>query len=91
MAGKLLNMSKVKQIIRLKENGVALQTISKSLGISRNTVKKYLRLIEARNYPIQELLAKENEELEPCYQTRIKHLKPDMRTWKRCSPTLKRS
>jgi transposase len=64
MAGKLLNMSKVKQIIRLKENGVALQTISKSLGISRNTVKKYLRLIEAKNYPIQGLLAKENEELE---------------------------
>jgi lambda repressor-like predicted transcriptional regulator len=64
MAGKLLNMSKVKQIIRLKENGVALQTISKRPGISRNTVKKYLRLIEAKNYPIQELLAKENEELE---------------------------
>ena len=64
MAGKLMNMSKVKQIIRLKENGVALQTISKSLGISRNTVKKYLRLIEAKNYPIQGLLAKENEELE---------------------------
>ena len=48
MAGKILNMSKVKQIIRLRENGVALQTISRSLGISRNTVKKYLRLIEIK-------------------------------------------
>ena len=37
MAGKLLNMSKVKQIIRLKENGVGLRTISRSVGVSRNT------------------------------------------------------
>lgn len=64
MAGKILNMSKVKQIIRLRENGIALQTISRSLGISRNTVKKYLRLIEVKGYPIQDLLGKEDEELE---------------------------
>ena len=64
MAGKTLIMSKVKQIIRLRENGIALQTIARSVGISRNTVKKYLKLIEVKGYPNHELLTKEDEFLE---------------------------
>ena len=46
MAGKTINMSKLKQIIRLRSDGIALQTIAKAVDISRNTVKKYIRLIE---------------------------------------------
>lgn len=64
MAGKTITMSKVKQIIRLRNNGTALQTIAKGVGISRNTVKKYLKLIEVRGYDYQELLKKEDEQLE---------------------------
>ena len=51
-------MSKVKQIIRLKDNGVAIRNISRSVGVSRNTVKKYLQLIEVKGYPFRELLTK---------------------------------
>ena len=57
-------MSKVKQIIRLRENGVALQRIARSLDISRNTVKKYLRLIEVKGYENQKLLSVEDMALE---------------------------
>ncbi len=64
MAGKTVTMSKVKQIIRLRKNGVALQTIAKGVGISRNTVKKYLKLIEVKGYSFEELLSKEDEQLE---------------------------
>ncbi len=39
MAGKTIIMSKLKQIIRLRGDGVALQTIAKAVNISRNTVK----------------------------------------------------
>ena len=81
MAGKLLNMSKVKQIIRLRTQGVAIQTISRSLDISRNTVKKYLRLVEVNKHSIDELLGKEDEELEallsnpdPISEERYQHL-----------------
>lgn len=69
MAGKLLNMSKVKQIIRLKENGIGLRTISRSLGVSRNTVRKYLQQIETKGYSIKDLLAKESDELEQLFST----------------------
>lgn len=64
MAGTTITMSKVKQIIRLRSNGIALQTIAKGVGISRNTVKKYLRLIEVNGYSYAELLALEDEQLD---------------------------
>src|ERR1044072_264508 len=56
MAGRTIHMSTLKQIIRHRINGVALQTIAKAVGISRNTVKKYLRLIEVKQINCQDLL-----------------------------------
>ena len=57
-------MSKLKQILLQRSNGIGLQTISKTLDISRNTVKKYLRLIEVRGYNPVELLDMSDEALE---------------------------
>ena len=49
-------MSKLKHIVRLRSNGVPLQTIAKASGLSRNTVKKYLRLIEVKKLDHEDLL-----------------------------------
>lgn len=57
-------MSKIKQVIRLRETGVSLQRIGKSLSISRNTVKKYLRLLEAKQLSYNAALALPDDELE---------------------------
>lgn len=57
-------MSKLKQILLQRSNGIGLQTISKTLDISRNTVKKYLRLIDVRGYDPAELLELSEEALE---------------------------
>lgn len=64
MAGKTITMSNLKQIIRHRDNGMALQTISKILGISRNTVKKYLQLIDSKGLTYEQLLTKTDEEVE---------------------------
>jgi transposase len=64
MAGKTISMSKLKQIIRLRGDGVALQAIAKAVDISRNTVKKYLRLIEIREVSAEALLQLPDEALE---------------------------
>ncbi len=64
MAGKTITMSNLKQIIRHRDNGMALQTISKTLGIARNTVKKYLQLIDSKGLGYDELLVKSDEELD---------------------------
>lgn len=67
MAGKTIIMSKLKQIIRLRSNGVALQTIAKTVDISRNTVKKYLRLIEVKGLQSDHLLHLDDNELEALF------------------------
>lgn len=64
MAGKTITMNNLKQIIRHRVNGMALQTISKTMGIARNTVKKYLQLIESKGHDYGELLSRSDEELE---------------------------
>ncbi len=64
MAGKAITMSKLKQIIRLRQNGTGLKTIATAVGISKNTVKKYLKFIEAKGYSYNALLNKQDHELE---------------------------
>ena len=64
MAGKSITMSKLKQILLQRNNGISLQTISKTLDISRNTVKRYLRLVDVRGYDPAELLEMSEEALE---------------------------
>lgn len=68
MAGKTIIMSKLKQIIRLRNDGVALQTIAKAVNTSRNTVKKYLRLIEVKELNTAELLQLDDNVLEALFQ-----------------------
>jgi transposase len=64
MAGQTINMAQLKQIIRLRDNGVALQTIAKAVSISRNTVKKYLRVIETKQLDLKALLKMDDTALE---------------------------
>jgi transposase len=64
MAGKTITMSKIKQVIRLRRNGLPLQTIAEAVEASRNTVKKYIRLIEARQLNEDLLLLMDDEALE---------------------------
>jgi predicted transcriptional regulator len=64
MAGKTIIMSKLKQIIRLRNDGITLQRIAKAMDITRNTVKKYLRLIEVKGLAVEQLLQLQDNELE---------------------------
>jgi transposase len=67
MAGKTITMSKVKQIILLRNNGIGLKTIAKAVGVSRNTVKKYLRLIEVKGYNPLTLLSQPDHQVEALF------------------------
>lgn len=68
MAGKTINMSKLKQIILLRGSGTPLQAIARTLQLSRNTVKKYLRLIEVKGLPDSELLALSDPQLDALFE-----------------------
>jgi len=64
MAGETLSMIKLKQIFLHRHRGTTLEGIAKVLACSRNTVKKYIRLAEEKKWPIADLLAKDDHELE---------------------------
>lgn len=64
MAGTTKEISMVKQLLRLHQQGTGIKAISRMLGISKNTVKKYLHQVQEQRLDITTLLAKNDEEVE---------------------------
>lgn len=64
MAGKPKPMSQIKQLLRLHKQGKGKKFIASALGISRNTVKSYLRKAEGTGMDIESLLKLDDPVLE---------------------------
>jgi transposase len=71
MSGRPIKMSKVKQVIRMYESGVPIKGIARRLGISKNTVKEYIRKVETQNLSPPELLEKDTPELEGLFVSSV--------------------
>jgi len=56
MAGKTRPMSQIKQLLQLHKQGMKMNTIARTLGISRNTVKSYLQKLTLQKMDIDTLL-----------------------------------
>jgi transposase len=56
MANKSIGSIMIREIIRMKDNGLSNNQISKSLGKSRTTIIKYLDVIETSGISLKELL-----------------------------------
>lgn len=63
MPNKAITMTRLRTIIRLYTQGVGLRTIAGVSGISRNTLKKYLRIYNSLELSFEELLSKSDTEL----------------------------
>jgi transposase len=63
MANKRIRMNKLRQILRFKFQGASNTTISSRLRLSRTTVIRYLKLIEASGLNYEQLLALSDAEL----------------------------
>src|SRR6266542_1358422 len=64
MSQKTINMIQAKQIQQLSADGVSIREIARRTGISRKTVKKYLRKIEASDYNIDVNVSAESPDKE---------------------------
>ena len=67
MAGKTRPMHQIKQLIRLHQDGYGIKTIARSLGISKNTVKAYLKKIKDGGLDTKVLLAQEDPVVETSF------------------------
>jgi len=67
MSQKPIEIMNIRQIIELKTKQTSNRQISEILGIHRNTINKYLRLINASELPLLELLELTNTSLEELF------------------------
>lgn len=67
MAGETISMTKLKQIFLHRRNGMALEAIALVMNVSRNTVKKYIRLAEQKGLELEQLAAMEEHDLEKIF------------------------
>lgn len=63
MAAKPLSMNKIRQIIRMRKEKESLSFIAESVKASRNSVKKYLRILETKSITLEQALAMSDPEL----------------------------
>lgn len=77
----LIFMSKVRLILRMYTQGVSKSSISEKAGISRNTVKKYIRDFISLGVPIEEINTLNDSDLESLFmQEDRKELNPRYKT-----------
>jgi len=79
MAGKPINMSTAKQIIALRNQGKKIKQIVKILGISKNTVKNYLKKMELLEVKPCDLLNMEDMQVEKMFHSGNPSYKPEKR------------
>ena len=59
----------IREIIRMKDNGLSNSQISQRLGKSRTTIIKYLDVIEASGFCLKELLELKGEDLSELFES----------------------
>ena len=64
MAGKIINMSKVKQVLRMHAQGFSNRSIADKLGLYKGTVNNYVNRVKNHGYRIEDLLALDEPVLE---------------------------
>jgi transposase len=93
MANTTISMNKIRQILRLYDQGKGKQSISDYVDISRTTVKKYLAAFEACGFPIKEVDALDDKSLEELFgkiTAKPKNNNPRMEALIRCFPRVEK-
>ena len=70
MPNNLIDMNKVKQILQWYTEGVPKLTISLKAGVSRNSVKSYIRQFIAMDKSMEEILSLKDSDLEKLFLSR---------------------
>ena len=83
MANKQIEMRKVKRIFKLYSIGVSKRQISKQLGLSRNTVTKYIAFFKRYNLTAYEVDALTLEELHKLFKSEQRTKSEQLQTLER--------
>src|SRR5690606_17337186 len=91
MANTTISMNKIRQILRLYNQGRSKLSIAVQTGVSRNTAKRYLAAFESSGFSFEEINSLGDRELEDLFGKSREH-KPDSRlqALQRCLPLIDR-
>lgn len=78
MANTTISMNKIRQILKLYQQGRSKQSIAIQLGVSRNTTKKYLLAFQSSGFTFDEVNSLGDRELEDLFG-RSNERQPDSR------------
>lgn len=67
MANNTIRMTTLRQIIRLRSENYSQRAITRYLGIARNTIGKYLKLIEVSGLDCNDLLSLSDQDLDELF------------------------
>jgi transposase len=70
MSNKPIPMQKLKQVIRLYGQGKGTKSINSMLDISRNTIKKYLKIFHASGMSYEQFFSKSDHELSLLFEVK---------------------
>jgi transposase len=79
MAAKTITMLQIRRIIQLLHKGESIRSITRTLHLSRNTVRSYLKTIQSSGQPYPLLLAMDDEVLHAIVQDPLSVAKTDGR------------
>ena len=82
---------RIKNILRCYAAGIGIKETASTFHISRNTVRKYVRLFLSSGKSIEQLLSLPNgqlDELFGCTDTRHRGLHPKGLNWRPCFPDM---
>jgi transposase len=63
MAAKTIRMDQIRNLLQQKSKGISIRTIAFNAGLSRNTVRHYLRAVEQHGYSPEQALNLDDEQL----------------------------
>lgn len=93
MANITISMNKIRQILRLYDQGMGKQTMADYVGVSRTTVKKYIAAFDACGFPVKEVDALNDTELNELFgeiNMKVRSVKPKMEALTRCFPLMEK-
>src|SRR5215217_7559848 len=93
MANTSLSMNKIRQILRLYDQGKGKQSIADYVDVSRTTVKKYIAAFEKSGFPTKDVDALSDKDLEELFSD-VKQpdrpINPKLEALIRCFPAMEK-
>ncbi len=71
MAGKTKSMSIIKQLLLQLHQGQSKKQIVRDMGISKNTLRRYLRLLQGCSHTLEQLIQMDEPKIERILNSRV--------------------